>query len=442
MRFKKFSLILILFLFPFFASAQNYFQVVTVHYNVSGLSLSVGDTVEWGAISSAVVGKKYFNAYGKARDITRANPGLGSTSQLYHSRGGPVTWFTYINVSGCPEGQIVDDSGKCSNSCPDGQKYDMEGQCVCNDGTKPNLLGVCDDYCNSEEYRQLRNDQLIMCSNTGGKFTSECNGRNDVTFNCSDDDGDGDGGGTGDGDGGGTGDGDGGGDGDPDPDPDKDDNSSDVISAIDDMRLDNNTRLDKLLASSDDGNSKLDGIKESIDGASEKNSEGLKGINDGISGLGESIDALKASGDANALAQLNATKGNTDAIHRLSDVTDEIHNAITGVNTAYLGKNVCSVGTCKSFYSKTYEDGLEGVFDGRYSEIKNVVVDGISRTTNNINFGGSARPTYTASFDFGFVNYGSFNIYDKAHLGMIFAFLRSFFMACALFYARSLIFGG
>ncbi|MDK9777471.1 MULTISPECIES: hypothetical protein [unclassified Vibrio] len=346
------------------------------------------------------------------------------------------------------------ETGECEipNKCPDGQRENLEGECVCNDGSKPNMLGVCDDYCNSEEFNQLKREKLIMCSNTGGKFSYECNSRTDVTFNCdkkSDPDGDGDGdgddgdgsGGTGDGgDGtGGTGAGDGDGTGD-------NQDFGQVVNAIDNMKTDNNTRLDKLLSSLDE-NSKnetksLDGISDSISAASDKNEQSLDRINSSIGNLNNTLR------DSNSIArelssnEVSAIEGVNGSIGRLDDTLKGLADDITSTNSSSVGVGVCGVGTCESFYTAKYPEGVQGVISTHYNSISGTVTSGIKNVFGTVNLSGGSRPAYSASLDFGFANYGTFDIYREAFLNIVFTFLRAYFLVSCIFYCRSLVFGG
>ncbi|RBW67241.1 hypothetical protein DS893_00055 [Vibrionales bacterium C3R12] len=337
------------------------------------------------------------------------------------------TLASLTTVGSCPVGEELNvDTGLCESKCPDGQYPDVEGQCVCDDGSKPNFLGVCDDYCSSEEFKQLKYEKMIMCSNQYGTFSFTCNSRDDVTFECDLDNPTGpDGGSGGSGGDGSGGDGSGG------------DGSGDVVDAINSMNLDSNTRLDKLIAATKANSplEKLDTINSSIDSASTQNKQSLDGVN-------SSIQSLQASNGANTSLITSSLDGVDSSVKKVGGKLDIINDTLSDVNPSSVGKSVCNIGDCISFYTPTYGNGLEGVLTDNFNSMKAVVTHGITDVFNTVDFGGSSKPKYIISLDFGFADYGSYDIFNLAHLDVVFTFLRAFFMACCLFYARSLVFGG
>lgn len=290
------------------------------------------------------------------------------------------------------------------------------------------LLGCVEpqDFVNKDLYFAALNKELV-----------------DVTFSCDIDSSGGDNGGSGNGDGSGSGDGSGGGTTTPET-PDTDNN--DVVAAIDNLKLDTNTRLDKLMeqaeAQQTAQSGKLDEVKNAIDTASDKNQQALVGVNESLDGLTDSVSNLNASNSANSSAQLAALGKLNQSVQGVDDKLNQINTTLKNTNASGVGINVCQIGECKSFYDPKFSDGLTGVLSSRFDSMKTVVTSGIADTFNAIDLGNSSRPSYTVSFDFGFANYGSFDVFAVAHLNTVFTFLRAFFMACCLFYARSLVFGG
>lgn len=449
MNIKQITLILFLtFGFSFNSFANSYIKILhegnNYHLVTGCAGINLGDTVRSG-FSSPLSG-----SYSGGTCVSVRSYGDTVAVSWKNDRGKEYDGYMEgVQTDSCPPGEEPNaETGKCEEpeKCPEGQHRDSEGQCICDDGSKPNFLGVCDDYCNSEEYQQLRREKLIMCSNTGGKFSSQCNSRTDVTFSCdkkSDpdgggDDGDGTGGGTGDGTGGGTGDG---GDGTGD-----NQDFGQVVNAIDNMRTDNNTRLDKLLSSLDE-NSKneaesLDGISDSIAAASDKNEQSLDRINSSIGNLNNTLR------DSNNIArelssnEVSAIDGVNSSIGRLDSTLKGLADDITSTNSSSVGVGVCGVGTCESFYTAKYPEGVQGVISTHYNSISGTVTSGIKNVFGTVNLSGGSRPAYSASLDFGFANYGTFDIYREAFLNIVFTFLRAYFLVSCIFYCRSLVFGG
>ncbi|ODS04737.1 hypothetical protein [Vibrio scophthalmi] len=349
--------------------------------------------------------------------------------------------YTFFSTStSCPAGEAPNpETSKCEKQCPSDQKADFEGNCLCSDGSKPNVLGVCEDYCQSEEFNQLKREKMILCTNKRGKFSFSCSSRNDVSFMCNENSG-GENGGIGDNGSGG----DNGGD-TPAPDKpasDKTDDDKDVIAALDKINLDTNTRLDKLLAELEASNKKntdeLGKVNDKLQEASDKNHTDLTNIKGATDDVKNATDGVKTSVEelsGTARQQLRELES-IDA--NLSVLKDGLLNG----DASAVGRSVCNLGTCESFYTMKYEDGLEGVLTHRLNAMKKLVTSGIGETFNSVDLGGASRPTYSIQMDFGFVNYGSFDFARYAHLDMVFSFLRAFFMACCMFYARSLIAGG
>ncbi|MFB9216531.1 hypothetical protein, partial [Vibrio sinaloensis] len=84
----------------------------------------------------------------------------------------------YTNIS-CNPPREFNELGKCEEppepQCPEGQIEGIEGDCMCKDGSKPNFLGVCEDYCNSDEFNALKREKIILCNNQYGDFSYTCN---------------------------------------------------------------------------------------------------------------------------------------------------------------------------------------------------------------------------------------------------------------------------
>lgn len=455
---NKYVYILFALLFLSFDSLAEIRKIVSSGRNSNiveeCLGYTIGDYFDTGSLPS-VTGKKYQSGnYSFECMSSQYNGGIVSVNVLRDDRRWFTGSFSTNGAASCPDGQEINPTtGKCEDKpCPEGQHRDEEGQCTCNDGSKPNMLGVCDDYCNSEEYQQLRREKLIMCSNTGGKFSSQCNSRTDVTFSCdkkSDPDGGGDDGDGGDGTGGGTGDGGdgtGGGSGDGGDGTGDNQDFGQVVNAIDNMRTDNNTRLDKLLSRLDVNSSNeaksLDGISDSIAAASDKNEQSLDQINSSIGNLNNTLR------DSNNIArelssnEVSAIDGVNSSIGRLDSTLKGLADDITSTNSSSVGVGVCGVGTCESFYTAKYPEGVQGVISTHYNSISGTVTSGIKNVFGTVNLSGGSRPAYSASLDFGFANYGTFDIYREAHLNVVFTFLRAFFLVCCIFYCRSLVFGG
>jgi len=195
---------------------------------------------------------------------------------------------------------------------------------------------VCEDYCTSDEFNQLKRNKMILCTNKRGKFSYSCKSRSDVTWQCDET-------------GGGKPDPDPDPDPDPkpDPDPDKPSGNEDVVAAIDGMKTDSNTRLDTLSGKLDDikksNEDKSDKLKKSVDDASEKSETSLKNIDNSVgkvtnavNGLGNTIDGAsgkeisKLNAIRNAIESLK-TSGKTFKEPEAPELTDKLKDGLSGL---------------------------------------------------------------------------------------------------------------
>ncbi|MFW7526642.1 hypothetical protein ACODM8_21310 [Vibrio ostreicida] len=335
-------------------------------------------------------------------------------------------------------------------TCEVGEEYNpVTGQCEVISG---------EGFCESDTYTDLLYQASEDCSSQHPDYftsiTPSCTDENNYGFVCNKglprpdpdpDNGDGDGDGdNGDGDNGGGDNGDGdNGDGDGDNGDGETPDYSEIISAIEEMKLDNNSRLDNLdqqLASLN--NSQTD-IKQSIDDASSKNDQSLGKIETAVGDVNESVKGLEASNQSNSDSEVAAIGSVGDKVSGLSNGVNEIIDSISNVDASSVGVGVCSVGTCQSFYDSEYPDGLGGLMTGHFDTMKGQFTQGISQSFEAVDFGASSRPNYLINLDLGGLgNYGTYDLFSLAYLDVIFAFGRILFMAATIFYCRGLVMGG
>lgn len=219
--------------------------------------------------------------------------------------------------------------------------------------------------------------------------------------------------------------------------------SREVSKLLNSMRTDSNARLDKVFNELKGTTSETSKVAQGVTQGFSTNHSDLQAIKSSNESLKGSVDALVANGDDNTNKILNGLKLNRNNTKDIKDGIDSLEDALTNNNASSVGGDgVCNIGKCESMYTKTFENGLEGVFSDKFEPIQKMAKQAIDNNFNSVDFSGGARPNYLMSFDFGFFNYGSYDLAKIANLGMIFTFLRAFFIACCALYCRQLIFGG
>ena len=349
--------------------------------------------------------------------------------------------YTFHAYGGsCPSGQSPNSSGKCEQSCADNETYNpVTGQCEQNQD---------EGFCESDDFQQILFERDQSCaSDHPDYFTSvevvSCTDADNYEIKCNqgtprpDPDPDPDNGDSGSGGGSGSG-----GDNENPDNPDSPD-YSEIVSAIDGMKLDNNSRLDNLDQQLQSLNSKQSDVKQSIDNASAKNKESLDKIETAVGDVDESIEGLKTANQENSNSEVAALGAVRDNVSGVTKTLKRIGDAIYNVDASSVGTGVCAVGTCESLYESEYPDGLGGVMSGHFETMKGQFTQGIAESFDAVDFGHASRPNYVIRVDLGPLgNYGSYDVFALAYLDMIFAFGRILFMSATIFYCRGLVMGG
>lgn len=379
-----------------------------------------------------------YNGY--SRKVKAAGFGGGKV-KLFFTNGSTADVFLAKGVSGCPTGQAIGDAGVCEKSCPVGHELDELGQC------QPI---VEDPFCDSSEFTDMLVKENEACAakypNHLTDFSHSCTDRDNYSFSCNqgvpkptDPNTGGDNGGNSGGNSGGDNSGGNGSGGDNNA-GDTDKGNADVIAKLDELKLDSNSRLDKLdqtllsqTTKFDDLLTKADDTKTEIANASATADQNAKDQIEATKQVKQSVDGLASNID-----------GVTNSVNAVGNRIENLTNTLTTVDTSEIGKGGCwETDSCMRLYQPAYENGIGGILMKHYEQLKHQVTTGMMDKFNTLDISNASKPSYVIDLNFGaFGNYGRHDIFQVAGLGNIFLFIRIVLMASTILYARSLVFGG
>ncbi|NOH96291.1 hypothetical protein [Vibrio sp. 99-70-13A1] len=222
------------------------------------------------------------------------------------------------------------------------------------------------------------------------------------------------------------------------------DSNGDVVSSITSMNRDFNKALTDLNIDINKTQSNINNQLERLNQNVVNNSNATVGLEqtnidiyENTKQLIQGVESAVHTSNNDNVAQLQ--KGFRDLSGEVSSIGDSL-DGLTNVDTSSAGISGTCIqsDTCTGFYTSNYPDGLSGMANKHFQEIKENTLDGFVNTFGNLDLSNAQRPNFSIPI----LDFGEFNITNYINLDWILGFVRFCLIFTAIATARKNILGG